>query len=238
MKKIVSFTTIPSRIENINKTIDSIQNQTIKPDIMYVCIPYKCRRQEKKEYIIPEFIKEYINVKIIRTKYDYGPSMKLLPVLEHEKDPESIIITIDDDHIYSKEFIKTLINYSKIYPDSALGFNGWNVKPLINRKKYEFINKTMSEPTGADVLEGYGGVLYKRKFFNEEIFRYEGFPEIAFNVDDVWISAHLAKNNIKRIVLPGVYCKGHGSPKPLNKKAGFKRFNRNMAIEFAKREYW
>ncbi len=238
MRVIVSLTTIPSRINSIQRTIDSIQSQSIKPDIICLSVPDKCRRQKKKEYVIPEFISQYKSLKIIKTDYDYGPSMKLLPVLEYERDPESIIITIDDDHVYSKEFVETLLNYSKLYPHSALGFNGWNVKPLIIRNKYEFIDKTLTKPVQADVLEGYRGVLYKKKFFDENIFKYKDFPEMAFKNDDIWISAHLAKNKIERLVIPGVYCKEYELPRSIHKRLFFKRVSRKLAVEFHKRNYW
>lgn len=205
---------------------------------MVLSIPDKCRRQKKKEYVIPEFISQYKNLKIIKTDYDYGPSMKLLPVLEYEREPESIIITIDDDHVYNEEFLETILKYSKQYPDCAVGFDGWNVRSLIEKNKFEFFYENLDEPVSADVLAGFRGVLYKKKFFTDDIFDYEGFPKIAFMQDDVWISAHLAKNNIKRLILPGFHSKEILMPHGLHRRLTFKRICRRMAIEFDRRGYW
>jgi hypothetical protein len=238
MRVVVSFTTIPGRINNIRKTIDSIGKQSVRPDIIYLNLPEVCRRQKHKPYVVPDFLRDNTSVHILKMDYDYGPSMKLLPVLDHESDPGTAIITVDDDHEYDKRFIETLLHYEKKFPDCALGFNGWNISPLIEQNRYEFIEENLEEPVKADVLEGYRGVLYKKRFFDKTIFDYRGFPEAAHRVDDVWISAHLARNGIERIVLPGVYCREYELPRGLHKKLSFKKLNRKMAIEFRKRNYW
>jgi len=238
MRIIVSLTTIPSRIGSIERTLNSILKQTIKPATISLNIPEVCRRNPRKGYEIPENVQKIPSVRIIRTPYDHGSSMKLLPALEYEKDPESIIVTVDDDHEYESRFIETLLRYEQLYPDCALGFNGWLVRPLIEENRYEFIEEYLEEPVQADVLEGYRGVLYKPRFFDRSIFDYRGFSEAARKVDDVWISAHLAKRGVQRLVLPGVYSREFELPRGLHKALSFKRYNRIMAKEFDKRGYW
>jgi hypothetical protein len=238
MRVIVSVTTIPSRIGNIERTLNSILNQNVKPDIISLNIPEVCRRRPKTGYEIPECVLKMPSVRIVRTPYDHGSSMKLLPVLELEKDPESIIITVDDDHEYNDGFIETLLEYEQRHPDCALGFNGWLVRPLIEENRYEFIEEYLEKPVRADVLEGYRGVLYKPRFFDRSIFDYNGFSEVAHRVDDVWISAHLAKRGVVRLVLPGVYSREFELPRGLHKALSFKRYNRVMAKEFDKKGYW
>jgi hypothetical protein len=38
-------------------------------------------------------------VKVLRTEVDYGPLTKLVPALKAENDPETIIVTVDDDKV-------------------------------------------------------------------------------------------------------------------------------------------
>ena len=73
MKFCVSLTTIPSRIENINITIDSINKQTIKPDKIFLNLPTEFRRFKNNKFT-DEYIKKvaYENLEITRCK-DYGP---------------------------------------------------------------------------------------------------------------------------------------------------------------------
>ena len=40
----VSISTIPERIKNINKSVESLLNQTQKPDKIFINIPLKYRR--------------------------------------------------------------------------------------------------------------------------------------------------------------------------------------------------
>ncbi len=45
----------------------------------------------------------------------------------------------------------------------------------------------------ADVFEGYGGVVVRPEFFDEQVF---DIPSEAFHVDDVWLSGALARQGI------------------------------------------
>jgi hypothetical protein len=238
MRVVVSLTTIPDRIGGIQRTIDSITRQTAHPDLIYLTIPETCRRQPKKTYEIPREVRENPFISMIGTDYDHGPSMKLLGALQKENDPETIIITVDDDHEYDERFVETLLDFEHARPESAIGFNGWMVAPLIEENRYVFIEEYADDPIRCDVLEGYRGVLYKKGFFDDSVFDYEGFPRIAHMVDDVWISAHLAKRKVERLVLPGIYSKEHELPRGLHKLLRFKRYNRKMAVEFKRRGYW
>ena len=47
IKFCVSLTTIPSRIKAVYKTIETIQNQTLKPNKIYLNIPYKDKDSAK-----------------------------------------------------------------------------------------------------------------------------------------------------------------------------------------------
>ena len=94
----VSLTTIPNRLKNLSKSIDSLLNQTHKPDKIFINIPFKYKRF--KETIEKEQIPKFSSktVEILRCE-DYGPGTKLLGSLEKFK-KNSLIILADDDHIY------------------------------------------------------------------------------------------------------------------------------------------
>ena len=119
MNFCVSLTTIPSRFKSINKTIDSINNQLIKPSIIYLNIPYEYKRF--KENINEDELKELNlkNVEVIRCE-DYGPATSFLGPIDKVKEKFDFMIIINDDHIYDKHvteifmknFIKEKINYS------------------------------------------------------------------------------------------------------------------------------
>ena len=73
----VSLSTIPARLKNINKTIESLLNQTRKPDKIFVNVPLKYRRFS--ETVESEQIPKFNNsiVEVTRCE-DCGPGTKLL----------------------------------------------------------------------------------------------------------------------------------------------------------------
>ena len=62
-KLIVSLTTIPSRINLLEPVLDSLLNQTVKPDLIYLNIPRKYNRFDNCSKI-PSFIKNKERVRI------------------------------------------------------------------------------------------------------------------------------------------------------------------------------
>jgi hypothetical protein len=69
-----------------------------------------------------------------------------------------------------------------------------------------------------DVVEGWAGVLVKPKFFNlHKLLQFEQYPKEVFFDDDVYLSGHLAENNIKKCII-----KFFGVPLPTFHKNFFK----------------
>lgn len=216
-KIIVSLTTIPSRVNLITPVLKSINEQTIKPDEIILVLPKTSFREQNNKtdpYEISITLLNYIkenNINILRPEKDYGPIMKILPVILREKENKSdnIIISIDDDKIYFNNMIEDLVNCYKrnnsvcARKGSLLYFVNNNIDTL---QKNEVIEKPLRS---ADMLEdkqinfiyGTGGVLYHPSFFNDNIIEeieeiYKNHNEAQF-VDDVVISVLLMRNNVK-----------------------------------------
>ena len=52
---VISLTTTPSRIEGINKVLESLLNQSVKPNKVYLCFPYFSIRENIGYPIFPSF---------------------------------------------------------------------------------------------------------------------------------------------------------------------------------------
>jgi len=113
------MSTIPSRVKNINDILVNINNQTLKPDKIFLNIPIIYNRF--KNEVITEKDLDHINkenIEIIRCK-DYGPGTKILGSIDKVRNYDCVIL-LDDDHIYDKNicqiflkaFQKEQINYS------------------------------------------------------------------------------------------------------------------------------
>ena len=194
---VVSFTTIPSRIHSVPKVIEKLKNQTLKPDKIYICIPYFSKRK-KIPYIIPKDWNFEENIKIVRCK-DYGPATKLLGCIPYENDPETMIITVDDDQNYPKNTISNIVWYAMKYPNSCLSrkARAKNLIKVISTKKNLFTSPYVY------YLEGYGTPLYRRKYITKDMINYfeNNLSKECFLSDDLTISAWLNSQNVKLIKL-------------------------------------
>jgi len=79
---VISLTTIPSRIDDIKGTLQSLMAQTVAPQEIFVCIPETSTREKGKQYIIPGWLEEMKGVTLLKCDRDYGPSTKLIPIVQ------------------------------------------------------------------------------------------------------------------------------------------------------------
>ena len=168
----VSLSTIPPRINDLRKSIDSLLNQTIKPDKIFINIPKKFRRfkEEIKDHQIPNFSSI---VEVTRCD-DYGPGTKLLGSID-KLNKDSLVILADDDQIYEDFMIEKLSYYYNKAPQNAYSFY---VHPLGN----------FGIGQGADgfaINTNYlSGIV---DFYNDVV---KDYHEL-FLYDDLWISYFL-----------------------------------------------
>lgn len=218
MRVVGSLTTVPGRDKKLLRTLKSLQIQDYKLDAIYLTIPKESRRL-KKPY--PPLSKEISDLcTIVNCDSDYGPCTKIVGGLLQEHNPDTIILTFDDDVIYSPSLVSTLINYHKKYPQSAIGSSGILLQygfpfySTISNCAGHWNNMTGFELTSngrsVDALCGFSAVLYVRKFFpnNDNLFNnFLKYPlldnDVYFN-DDIFISAFLSKNNIDRRIFPNI----------------------------------
>ena len=206
----LSLTTSPKRIKYIPKVLETIDTRLIKEILL--AIPEVFSRTGEK-YIIPPELLTYPKLKVLRIPHDLGPITKLIPAIRYvrdeKKEPNSIVITIDDDIGYgddtdSKEaygFIFSIIDEVVQNPNTIIagkrmpfGFFGINSDhwPETPEKDYY-------------LAEGFASIAYKAKYVNDAFMmkiieqEKELMPNTFCNIsDDLVINYALAKNNIKQ----------------------------------------
>jgi len=169
----VSISTIPSRIKNLEKSVKSILNQTLKPDKVFINIPLKYRRFEEiiKDDQIPNF--KDSRVEITRCE-DCGPGTKLLGSL-HKMEKDSLLVLVDDDNFYENYMIEKFYYFYKTAPENAYSFY---VHPLDN----------FPIGQGADGFAINTNSLKGIKVFYDKVVK--DYKELFLN-DDLWISYFL-----------------------------------------------
>ena len=169
----VSLSTIPQRIKNLNETVESLLNQTKKPDKIFINIPHKYERF--KEVIRDDQIPKFNNnvVEITRCE-DYGPGTKLLGSLNKIK-KDSLLILADDDNLYKNYMIENFFYFYLKAPNNAYSFF---VYPIEN----------FPVGQGADGFAINTNSLKGIENFYSKIVK--GYKELFLN-DDLWISYFL-----------------------------------------------
>lgn len=165
---------------------------------------------------------------------DYGPATKLLPTLlqpNHAVPPDSILITFDDDRLYTPAAIDTLVNNSLARPDTVISIAAWSVSILSSSGRRglprgpDFYSAVPPQLEGlqyvkegrVDLINGFYGVAYRKSMFFEhehkserggrgvrELFNYSASPACERHckmVDDIWLSGHLERLGVARIVV-------------------------------------
>jgi len=167
------MTTIPQRIESLNKSVESLLKQSHKPDKIFINIPYKYNRfnETVRDDQIPKFDNNI--VEITRCE-DCGPGTKLLGSLSKIK-KDALIILADDDNIYEDYMIKKFFNYSSLEPNNSYSFY---VHPLGN----------FGIGQGADGFAINTNNLNGIKKFYDMVIK--DYKEL-FLYDDLWISYFL-----------------------------------------------
>jgi hypothetical protein len=214
---VVSLTTIPSRIQYIQKTIDSLLQQSVAIDEIYVAIPQKKLTPEKSSLNYDLSVLQKLQVTIVELDYDYGPVCKLIGALIKERNPETKIITVDDDVIYPKDTLKDLLEQHQSGEATSFGGASLSRLPPFIKVQTTLFGETPScisriiefgKASEVDWLLGTAAVLFERSSFQDDaiplLCQWSRDP-CMFKADDVTISAYLSMKGVsRRMIYPKV----------------------------------
>lgn len=176
------MTTIPARADRLPRTLASLERQNLRPDEVRIYYP--------KGYALR--IPSSLQIKVTaRPVLDKGPVTKISAVVDPEVPKDAMIITVDDDLEYAREWLETLVTGARLYPGEAVGLSGMSAKPIIDAASVY----GLPSAGVCDVLDGFAGALYYKNFFSPDILE----PPIELSRDDdIWISSYLARRGIVR----------------------------------------
>ncbi len=181
----VTLTTIPTRIKEITKTIESIEKQTLRPKKIFLNIPNNYYRFPKLK-ILNEDLK-ILNSELLEITRceDFGPGTKIMGSLSKIRNYDCVII-IDDDHIYNENFCKIFIE-----------------EFIKEKKNYSFYIQKLFDINMAQCADGF---LIDTKLLDKIDLFYNKFVKKNKNLfldDDLWISIYLQRiknSNIKNLI--------------------------------------
>jgi hypothetical protein len=202
---IISLTTISSRIECVEKTVESILDQSLKPhsvnlyisDTPYLIdkgIPLNCPALKR---IASSGANIYFTQNI-------GPYRKQIPIIfqlrSNNAHPRTPIITIDDDVIYPTDIISKLMNSINSI-DAVIAHRGREIKLTgENIDLYKSFQTPSKKCSYKNIGTGKNGIAYRLGYFPEEPKDFIG-QILAPTADDIWCKWVTAKYCIPTIIL-------------------------------------
>lgn len=212
IRVVITTTTLPDRYDSLARMVRSLKAQTHPISAIYLGLPRIASRLQQTYGPLSEELSSMVTV--VPMEVDYGPLSKLYSGVVMENDPETIIITVDDDVEYEPTLISDLVGWLTRYPKQAIGSSG-----ILLGKGFPFLANVNNSHTNinhltgfdltaegrsVDVLCGFSAVGYRRKFFNSSLFDYSlTNPSLFFN-DDLLISGWLSSQKIVRRCVPGI----------------------------------
>lgn len=205
---VISLTTVPERLENLREdglkaVIKSLCEQEDNDYEVHFNIP-EISMITKKKYEIPNWINQYKliypHLKVFRPE-DIGPPTKFVPTIKRLKNPETIILVVDDDLIYHSEMVTEHRKYQNELKDSVILYEGRGCDiPLHGGEDIRdswILCVTQIRKTHS--LQHYKSASYKKKIFNDVFF--ESYLGTTLS-DDMLVSTYFRHENIPMYVVP------------------------------------
>lgn len=186
---LISLTTFSKRIDDVFICIESLLQQTLKPNKIILWLS----REEFSESDIPAALQLQMarGLEVRFCEKDIGPYKKIIPAL-HEF-PDFKIITVDDDVIYPVDLVDKLYRSYISDPHVIHAFQAHRIGldeggNLLPYKQWQRPTQDHT-PSLLTYPVGIGGVLYFPGCFAHDVTDEQRFMSLAPMADDIWLKA-------------------------------------------------
>ena len=205
---IVSLTSFPARLDTLDICIKSLFAQSVKPDKIVLYLGKECDDVPLPGRLT---VLEKYGLEIKKGYADIRPHKKYLFAMQEY--PEDIIITVDDDLMYDRNMIKSLLESYKRNPSAVsarrvhrITSSGGDLEPY---DKFDKCWTKMTEPSHILLSTNGAGTLFPPGCLPEEAFDIDTIKKLCLDADDIWIKFMLIKKGV-----PVVWVKSHQSMPP------------------------
>ncbi len=201
---IISLTSHPARINMVHLTINTLLQQTMKPDLV---ILWLAKEQFPKG--IDELPGELLDLQklglSIRWCEDLKSYKKLIPVLKEF--PEDIIVTVDDDLYYEEDMLESLYQSYLSHPDEIHVHRIAKVVKVKDKlsalQSRKFYYDNLSGSSYCYQLMGGSGCLYPPHSLYKDVFDIAKIKSLAPTQDDIYFWAMAVLNGTKVRIVKG-----------------------------------
>ena len=184
---VVSLTSYGRRVHKsvVYYTLLSILRQSQLPDRIILWLDHDNWNENNLPAEL-KYLRDHHGVEI-RYCEDLRSFKKLIPTLA--LCPDDIVITVDDDIIYHRNLVRSLLDRYKQHPDCVVSMGC--LSPCLN--KIGRIQKYLKWPLAADgetslkvFPVGYNAVLYPPHSLHEDVLDQQTFQSLCPYADDIW----------------------------------------------------
>jgi hypothetical protein len=208
-KVIVSLTSYPARLPYLHTCIKSLLNQAYKPDKVVLYLGEDTNREDVTSQLweLCPF-----GLEIVFCLGNLRPYKKYIYAMQQY--PDDIVITVDDDVIYSRRLVGSLMRSYAQHPDSVsaqlaskiisdegryLPFNCW-------QRQYAFVWYKKRKPSLQLMAIGVGGVLYPpadKCLMAKEVFDADLITSVCDCLnDDIWLKLNQLRVGTSVVAVP------------------------------------
>jgi hypothetical protein len=200
---VVSLTTYPKRFEDMELCLRSLTLQKEKPDRIIVYLG-----SDAKDVELPTEIKKYKELGIefrIDENHNYRSHKKYYYAMQEF--PDAVIVTADDDIIYPKNWLHSLLDSYRKYPN-AISARRVHLMRLDDNGKLCPYNmffdqyRKVKVPSFALIATGNAGILYPPHCLDQQVFDSKAFMECCFEGDDIWLKCMSLIKGTKVVWVP------------------------------------
>jgi len=197
---IVSLTTFSKRIDIVYLTLESLLNQSLKPDIIILWLSEEDLIEGRIPKKIVRLKSRGLEIRVV--KENIKSYKKLIYTIEEFQDYN--IITCDDDTIYPNDFLEGLWKTHKKFPKCIVAYRCHIMEKLSHQsfKPYQsWHNSDVKGPSFDLFPTGVGGILYPKNSLNKLVLKKKLFLDLAPLGDDIWFKAMALLNKKKTVMV-------------------------------------
>lgn len=205
MKAIISVTTTKGRLPLFFYSLQSLKKQRYSEYEIAINISSTPYLFDDGINCIPDWMSgSNISVNF----YDNtGPYRKLVPIFNHLR-PDDILITADDDILYSENWLTRILMCASHNPEAIVCGRAREIRKNIFGNFQGYVNWPYAEKklTGLNLLPiGCSGVAYRKHLLDADFITDRAFQKYAPTTDDIWFRHASIRMNTPVVVDPEIF---------------------------------
>lgn len=183
---ILSLTTFPDRIRTIPLVLETLFRQTVKADRIILWLAEDQFPEKNVDITLANFVDRGLEIKYcdnIRSHKKYFYTMK--------ENPKAIVVTCDDDIIYSEYMLERLLKTAQEHPGIIVCERAHEMKIVDGKmQSYNSWNYRARGMQGPSLLlcpTGSAGCLYPPNSLSPHVFDKEILIKKCLYADDIWL---------------------------------------------------